>query len=76
MKDQKDTIIATATATAGHDLSAGDTVYIEWPKKHWFKRFILKLAFWHKPVPIAYKIGSVTSYTLTYKNNELAAEPI
>jgi hypothetical protein len=58
----KDKIIATA----GHDLKAGDIVYFSEKKINWFKKLILKLAFWHKPKPIAYKVTSVRNDSFTY----------
>jgi hypothetical protein len=56
----------TIKATAGHDLKAGDAVYVKEEKKHWFKRFILWLAFWYTPKPVVYKVTSVSENEFTY----------
>jgi len=56
----------TITCTAGHDLKAGDAVYIHNEKKHWIKRFILWLAFWYTPKPVVYSVSEVSESSFTY----------
>jgi len=56
-------------AIAGHDLKAGNLVYLSTDKKHWFKRLILWLAFWYTPKPVVYKVNSVSETSFTFSGD-------
>lgn len=53
----------TINANAGHNLNAGDPVYLEYQKRNAFQKVIFWLMFWKKDTPTTYKVVSIDSDT-------------